>query len=69
MVLVGNAISERWVIATHLNAGWLFFSFTFFVFMVFAYPFMLEQPPQRGAASPARPNALNHSLEKLPLNF
>jgi len=58
MILVGNAISDRWVIATHLNAGWLFFSFTFSIFMIFAYPFMLRNPPQRATALPARSSAL-----------
>lgn len=61
MVLVGNLISDRWVIATHLNAGWLFFSFTFFVFLLFAYPFVLEKVPQRAAATPVRPGTLLRS--------
>ncbi len=58
MVLVGNVISDRWVIATHLNAGWLFFSFTFTVFMFFAYPFLLENPSPRATATATRPGAL-----------
>jgi exosortase/archaeosortase family protein len=58
MVLIGNLVSDRWVIATHLNAGWLFFSCTFFVFMLFAYPFMLQGEPQRATVSPLRPGTL-----------
>jgi exosortase/archaeosortase family protein len=71
MVLVGNIISNRWVIATHLNAGWLFFSFTFFVFMTFAYPFILQNSPMRASAPPARPNALlqNHAHQLLEKGF
>ena len=44
-----------------LDAGWLFFSFTFFVFMLFAYPFMLENQPQRATVLPVQPATLLRS--------
>ena len=61
MVSVGNTVSDRWVIETHLQAGWLFFSLVFFVFLIFAYPFILDNPARRTAAPHTQPNVLQQT--------
>jgi exosortase/archaeosortase family protein len=51
MVLVGNLISADWVMRVHLYAGSLFFSGVFLVYLIFAYPFMINH--LKTAKSPA----------------
>jgi len=49
MVLVGNLISPELVERTHLQAGWIFFSCAFLLFLFFAYPYMLNVAPSRAS--------------------
>jgi len=55
MVLVGNLISADWVMRVHLYAGSLFFSGVFLVYLIFAYPFMIDSLKM---ATPSAPRAV-----------